>query len=255
MTRRARIAIEIALAAAGALAVAVAWPHDRAAAPAAHAVAAPSPQQQVTQRRIVAEHTVAQASSLEALQTAWRDANDRESRVELIAAAAHSADDRSIALLVGIASSQDPLAAQAGAAIGHIGDHRRAAELARLAASDAPVLVRANAARALAVAGTKEQAAELAAIVASSAPLRVRQEAALALAKIGDDAAAATLGETLDALAVDATIEPLRLTIVQGLGGIATDSARAALVRDSARDITATERAFVDRALVMKPTA
>jgi HEAT repeat protein len=133
-----------------------------------------------------------------------------------------------------------------------VSDAAAAPALAELLASSAPVIVRANAARALGAAGTAEQAPDLAKLVGDSGqPLRVRQEAALALGKIGDPAVVATLAAALDQAAGDPAQDAvqLRISIVQALGGIGTGPAREALQRHQKRELTEVERVFTQRAL------
>lgn len=206
--------------------------------------------------RAHADLVASSTHSVDELNARWQETPDRNARIELLRSAARIPDPHGLAFLVAIASTHDPLAAHAAAAIGSMHDSRRARDLARIAASDAPVIVRANAARALALSGTSEQAAELAAIVANaSEPLRVRQEAALALAKLADVDTAQTLADTLDALAPDRTdgAAQLRISIIQALGHIHSPIAHDALVRHHARELSATELAFVDRALGPQP--
>jgi hypothetical protein len=219
------------------------------------AAEAPSPAPRRVQDRIA--HHRAQLADLagrphaaEALRSAWDGTTDRAERMRILEAATKVPDRTGLDMLVVIARTDDALGAQAAAAIGKLMHPGLAGELVRLAASDSSVLVRSNAARALARIGSHEEAPVLAGIVAdASAPMRVRQEAALALARIGDDAAAAVLGGTLDELAAHAEAEQLRIAIVQALGGITATAAGDALVRHQGRRLSATEQAFVVRAL------
>jgi HEAT repeat protein len=163
-------------------------------------------------------------------------------------AAAKIPDGSGLSLMVRVASSNDPLAAQAAAAIGRIRNTRAATKLADLASSsEAPIIVRANAARALTLSGTKAQAPMLTKLVAdASAPERVRQEAALALGHVGDDASVTELSAALARLSADPNATQLRISIVQALHGIGSETARKALSQH--RSNSPEERAFIAEA-------
>lgn len=154
--------------------------------------------------------------------------------------------------LADVAATDEPLAAHAGAALGSIADPRAAAELAQVASSNAPVLVRANAVRALGRSGSPEQTEALTDLVRRpDQPLRVRQEAALALGALGDPSAVPALVAALDAVAADTSPEgeQLRISLVQALGRIPSEAARKFLARHAGRPLSARERAFVLQAM------
>jgi HEAT repeat protein len=212
----------------------------------------------VAQRRAALDDVAGQPNAASTLRASWDATSDGAERVRILEAVGHIPDPSGLAMLVEIAARQDePLAAQAAAAIGSMNNPKLAPDLARLAADpEASPLVRANAARALTLSGSKDQAAVLSALVKdASQPPRVRQEAALSLGRIGDANSAVVLGQTLDALASDPTDSAvqLRISIVQGLAGIAAPAAHEALVRHRARSLTSVELAFVERALRAQP--
>jgi HEAT repeat protein len=175
-----------------------------------------------------------------------------DTREQALIAAASLGGPEAVAFLAEIAARDVKLGARAGAALGTIADPRAAGALADLVTSDAPVVARANAARALGASGSAEQEKTLAgAVVRVSEALRVRQEAALSLARIGDAAVVSDLAGALDRAAADGSpeSEQLRISIVQGLGGIHAAPAREALERHLGRSLSPGERAFTARAL------
>jgi HEAT repeat protein len=186
----------------------------------------------------------------EKLRAAFTATTDRAARVRILDAAALSPDRRALKLLVSVAASEDPLGAHAGAALGRMMHTGLVEDFAALAREHDSVLVRANAIRALANSRAKDQIELLAHLLGDTAePMRVRQEAALALGQLGTDASATALAATLDMLGENVGVEQLRISIVQALGRIRTDSAMAALTRHRGRRLSSTEQAFVDRAL------
>ena len=137
----------------------------------------------------------------------------------------------------------------AGAALGRVTNPRAAARLGEILRSDASTLARANAARALGAAGTQRDLEALGATLSDgSAPLRVRQEAALAAARVGGPASVSHLSRALEE-ARSPTDEQLRIALIQSLGSVKSDAARASLERHRAREVSANERAFLDKAL------
>jgi HEAT repeat protein len=114
------------------------------------------------------------------------------------------------------------------------------------------VLARANAVLALGTSGGREHAGLLAALVADKAqPQRVRQEAALALAKLGGAEQVPPLAAVLEETAADGSMdaEQLRISVIQGLGGIQAPEAKEALRKYATREVSAGERAFLTQAL------
>jgi HEAT repeat protein len=186
--------------------------------------------------------------SVRAVRDAYTATTDVNARAQALVEAGQVGDAEAIAWLVEIAGSDDPLAHRAGHALGQVTNAASVETLAALAVSDQPVLVRANAVHALATTGTVAHAPMLAALVHDAAqPTRIRQESALAIARLGgDDAVAAALGEALAA----ADDEQLRISIIQGLGGLDAPAARAALEAHAQKETLSTdERAFLDRAM------
>jgi len=186
---------------------------------------------------------------------AWRAAypsGDRPVGREAIERARSVGDAAAVRWLAELAAGDSQVGAVAGAALGGIASPGAAATLAELAAADGPVIVRANAARALGRSGGAEQVGTLATIAAGDGePLRVRQEASLALGQIGDGTATPALAAALVRAETDLSAEgeQLRISLVQALGALGTPAARSALVRHVEQTLSPTERAFTQRAL------
>jgi hypothetical protein len=124
------------------------------------------------------------ARELIRLQFDWDHSPDARDRV--LADAVRIGGPEIVRWLAQLAMT-DPAGARAATALGTIADPRAAAQLLRLARSDASPLVRANAVRALGASGGRADAVALAALVEDPAqPARVREEAADAIARIGE---------------------------------------------------------------------
>jgi HEAT repeat protein len=108
--------------------------------------------------------------------------------------------------------------------------------------------VRANAIHALGKSGGSDDVDVLCHLADDgSQPLRVRQEAALALAQIHDASAVPRLITALQAApdGKGGDAEQLRISLVQGLGGIGSPEALAFLTTYAKGNLPRDERAFV----------
>jgi HEAT repeat protein len=184
------------------------------------------------------------------LESSFRAAPDATSRVAALRRASELPEPAAVLWLASVAGSDVDLAAQAAAALGAVAQKSAAAELLRLATGTAPVLVRANAVRALGRSGTPREAAVLAILVRDPIqPQRVRQEGLLALATLGDGAMTPVLIATLDDLARDATPngQQLRLTALTALSQLGTREATNFLADYAKRTRSETERVFALR--------
>ena len=180
---------------------------------------------------------------------------DGAERERLLGAVARVGDGAAVGWLAEVAVGDERLGAHAAQALGSVEDRRAAPALATLLRQPGPVHLRANAARALARAGSGAQAPLLLARVADGRePLRVRQEAALALSRVGHAQQVAPLARLLSQLGPrrDPEAAQLRLSLVQALGGIGGGAARKALLRHARRPLAEAERAFVRQALVQR---
>ena len=154
--------------------------------------------------------------------------------------------------LAGIAQSDPLLAPQASAALGAVSNPAAGDALLEIFSGSASTLVRANAARALGRSGGPRQASVLAAAIPDRGqPLRVRQEAALAIGKMGDPALVPVLIAAIEQTAHDDSVDgqQLRISMVRSLGELHSGEAHAFLERYAREKLSATERAFVSRAL------
>jgi HEAT repeat protein len=173
--------------------------------------------------------------------------NDLE-RDHAFQTAARQASPDSIASLAQVAGSGDRLAARAAAALGEVTNHEAAGQLEGLALSDGPTIVRANAVHALGKSGGPDNVDVLCHLAAdTSQSLRVRQEAALALAQLHDASAVPRLISALQAMPTgpDPDAEQLRISLVQGLGGIGSPEALTFLKSYASGNLPRDERAFV----------
>jgi hypothetical protein len=180
---------------------------------------------------------------------------DDEVQDEVILVTERLGSVEAVRWLAELAGKEEGLAARAGAALGRQEGAVAAPVLAEVAVSNAPVLSRANAVLALATSGGREHAGLLAALVGDKAqPQRVRQEAALALGKLGGPEQVPTLASVLEETAGVGTqeAEQLRISVIQGLGGIRAPEAQGALRRYAAREVSAAERAFLTEALAQQ---
>jgi HEAT repeat protein len=190
-----------------------------------------------------------------ALGAVARSDVDGAAREEALVALAALGGAEGVALLAAVARDDPRMGARAGAALATVSDHAAAAALAALLAGAGPVIVRANAARALAGAGTPAEEKTLATAACDPAEAqRVRQEAALALARVGTPAVVGDLVAALERAVGDPApeAEQLRISLAQALGGIGGEAARAALSRHRERGLSMGERAFVERALAQR---
>ena len=174
---------------------------------------------------------------------------DPEQRRRAIEQASASGTPEAVSWLAELAGSGEETASAAGAALGRVTNPRAAPRLGEIVRSDASTLARANAARALGAAGTQRDLEALGATLSDgSAQLRVRQEAALAAARVGGPASVSHLSRALEE-ARSPMDEQLRIALIQSLGSVKSDAARASLERHRAREVSANERAFLDKAL------
>lgn len=206
-------------------------------------------------QRQIAQDLASQGDALAVLEAAYRDAPDAVVRERTLAAAALLGTPEAAAWLATVAESDARLGAHAGAALGTMTDPRAVPELRRLA-SGGPVIVRANAIRALGATGDRESADVLGVLVAdASQPLRVRQEAALAVGRLGDASIVDRLVAALESASNESTpdAEQFRISLIQALGDVATPGARAALATHARRRLSTVERAFTERALATRP--
>jgi ParB family transcriptional regulator, chromosome partitioning protein len=117
-----------------------------------------------------------------------------------------------------------------------------AGDLVEVATGAAPIVVRANAIRALGKTGGPQETSALVTLLHDrNQPRRIRQEAALALGALRDPAAVTALAATIESDDVQ-----LRISAIQALGALGTADAHAVLARYTPR--SPTERAFVARA-------
>lgn len=205
-----------------------------------------------TSRRRLVRRLGEGPGALERLKAAWAGSADEDVRDEVLEVTRRLGTPEAARWLAELAGSDEALAGRAGAALGRLEGEGAAAVLAEVAASKAPALARANAVLALGESGARAHAGLLAALVADrEQPLRVRQEAALGLAKLGGAEQVPTLASVLEELAAERTpeAEQLRISVIQGLGGIQAPEARAALEAHGARELSAAERAFLTGAL------
>jgi HEAT repeat protein len=191
-----------------------------------------------------------QPHDVAALQMAYRQAPDTAERVRLLRRAAMQSDRGVARWLAGLAQADATIAVQASSALGAITNKAEATDLLELAREGGPLVLRANAVRALARTGGPSEARGLATLLeANTEPLRIRQEAALALGSIGDptvvSALIATIGSTGGA---SGDAEQLRISALQALGRIGAPEAQAFLARYGQARLSATERAFLARA-------
>lgn len=204
-----------------------------------------------SKRRIV-QRLGAGPDGLARLKDVWAEHADEDVRDEVIVVTERLGTPEAARWLAELAGQDEALGGRAGAALGRLQGKDTAPVLAEVAASHAPTLPRANAVQALGASGSKEHAGLLAALVADGTqPLRVRQEAALALGNVGGSEQVATLASVLEELAAQRTpdAEQLRISLIQGLGGIHAPEARAALEKHAARELSPSERAFLSQAL------
>lgn len=191
--------------------------------------------------------------ALALLRSAWDATDDHTAREQLLVEAARLGAPGAASWLADVADSDDVLAVRAGASLGTIADRRAAPELAKLAAADRSVLVRANAARALGRAGAEEHAPMLAQLVTDAAqPLRVRQQAALSLGHLRVPPAG--LVNALETARADRSTngEQLRISLIQSLETLGTREAHDALRAYASAKPSPTEAAFLDRALARR---
>lgn len=187
-------------------------------------------------------------TDLPALQTAYRNADNASERAVLLHRVSALTDPGVARWLAEVAQTDSAAAVQASAAIGAITNKGEAGDLVMLAEGNAPIIVRANALRALGKAGGPHEAPAVAKLLEDPGqPLRVRQEAALALGSMHDTNSVGALVATIEA-APDPSNEQLRISAIQALGALGTTDARAFLTRYATGELSATERAFVSRA-------
>jgi HEAT repeat protein len=188
-------------------------------------------------------------AELSAVRDAFRGARDAGERTRLLHRAS-SLRDRGVARWLADAAQADPaVAAQASAALGAIADRAEAGDLVELATGAAPILVRANALRALGRTGGPREAAPIARILLDRGePLRIRQVAALALGAIGETASAPALVAAIESTtATSDDGEQLRISAIRALAALGAD-ARPFLAHAA---LSTTERAFIGRAAVV----
>jgi HEAT repeat protein len=186
------------------------------------------------------------------LKAVWGEHADEDVRDEVILVTERLGTPDAARWLAELAGQDEALGGRAGAALGRLQGKDSAPVLAEVAASDAPTLPRANAVLALGASGSKEHAGLLAALLSDKAqPLRVRQEAALALGRVGGAEQVPAMASVLEELVAERTpdAEQLRISLIQGLGGIRAPEARAALEQHAGRELSPTERAFLSEAL------
>jgi HEAT repeat protein len=187
-----------------------------------------------------------QQQDLAALQAAYEHETDSNERALLLRRASTLSERGVARWLARVAETEPQLAAQASSALGAIKNRGEAGDLAELASAPTQVVVRANAARALATVGSSREAPALAALLGDRAqPLRVRQEAALALGGIGDKSSIPLLVKTIQSSPED---EQLRISAIQALGRLGTADAHTFLTTYAQSELSQTERAFVARA-------
>jgi HEAT repeat protein len=151
--------------------------------------------------------------------------------------------------LAEVARGNTGAALQAATALATVSDRGAAAELSDIAFGTAPVLVRANAVRALGRSGSADDARALVVMVGDkSQPFRMRQEAALALGQIGSRAVVPALVSALEVLARDASGEQLRISVIQALGQLGSGEAHAFLAQYLKGPLSPAEHAFALRA-------
>ncbi len=204
-----------------------------------------------SKRRIV-QRLGAGPDGLARLKAVWGEHPDEDVRDEVIVVTERLGTPDAARWLAELAGQDEALGGRAGAALGRLQGPGSAPVLAEVAASDAPTLPRANAVLALGASGSKEHAGLLAALVAdTSQPLRVRQEAALALGQVGGAEQVPALASVLEELVAQRTpdAEQLRISLIQGLGGIRAPEAKAALEKHARRELSPAERAFLTQAL------
>jgi hypothetical protein len=193
---------------------------------------------------------------LRGLQRSYLDNPERPMQERLLDAAGWLGTREAVAWLAMVATTDERNGVRAAVALGRIDKRGSAADLASLASGSGPVILRANAARALGAAGGAPEVPLLARLVADSTePQRVRQEAALSLARIGAAASVPALASTLNQTWSDASpqAEQLRISIIQALAGAGTVEAREALSLHAQRAPGLAEKAFLAQILAARP--
>lgn len=181
----------------------------------------------------------AEPDDLPAVRAAYDRTGDPAERARLLRRASGLRESGVARWLAEVAQRDPAAAVQASSALGGIANRDEAGELAEVATGNSPIVVRANAIRALATAGGPAQTAALVALLGDrDQPLRIRQEAALALGALRDPASTNALSAALES-----DDEQLRISAIQALGML---GARDLLARYTPR--SPTERAFVARA-------
>ncbi|XXF78100.1 HEAT repeat domain-containing protein [Myxococcaceae bacterium GXIMD 01537] len=204
-----------------------------------------------TSKRGIVQRLGRRPDPLGTMKQVWSAHADEDVRDEVILVTERLGTPDAARWLAQLAEDET-MGGRAGTALGRMGSAAAAPVLAEVAASNASPLPRANAVLALADSGSKEHAGLLAALVADKGqPQRVRQEAAMALARLGGPEQVGPLASVLEETAADRSqdAEQLRISIIQGLGGIKAPEARAALEKHLARELSEAERAFLSQAL------
>jgi HEAT repeat protein len=154
----------------------------------------------------------------------------------------HASETSNVEYLADAIRAEGPGAAHAAGALARIHDEKAAPALAALARDEhGSVLLRANAVHALgASGGDPVLLVELA--TDARQPMRVRQEAALALRTRGTAESVASLATALER----EPEEQMRISLIQALKAINSVEAQAAVAQHAQRQLSATERAFVE---------
>ena len=210
------------------------------------------PEQREAAVRRGAIDELAATQGIEGLKKAWAQSSDAADREQMLIAAAKLGHADAVVWIAEIASTDPKLGARAGAALGSVASPAAADELVRLASTKGEVIVRANAARALARSGSTTHASTLTKLaVADDQPQRVRQEAALAIGQIGDREQARAIAAALLAQADRGGVEAeqLRISLIQALGRLGGVPAIGALETHAKRQLSTNEQTFVRHAL------
>ena len=210
-----------------------------------------SPLAQVMVAKWVPTDEQAAPPSVSPRQAMQRPATVGEKEIALSSAAA-TGDPATVRDLAEVAAGDSMWRNHAARAIGTISSDRAAEELVKMARGPAPVLVRANAIRALGNLRRPEDASSLLEMAVNvHEPLRIRQESCRAIAHNADGEAVAPLAQALQTAMADASSssEQLRISLIQSLRGIDSPAAREVLLQYSSRNLPATERAYLQAAL------
>lgn len=208
-----------------------------------------------TQDALAKRAQVASLQTLRELQKTFQDSQDDALLEEALTGAARLGTEDATRWLAHVAGTDSKYGGRAGAALGQMASADAAGTLESLALGQGPVIVRANAAKALGASGSGAHVPSLVQLVRNDAEaLRVRQEGALALGRLKAGGSVDALAAALEAASASQgpDAEQLRISLVRALAMIGTEPARAAVARHAQRPLSSNEQVFVTQALAAR---